>query len=101
MRDEIEILRPHRIVDEGGGYSFGYQSLGTVAARAERKRAARDRTFGAEQLRSRKSFLIRSRDDLIFEMRIVERGQTYRITDIQDQDQTGRFALIEGEEIMQ
>lgn len=101
LRDEIEILRPQRIVDEGGGYSFGYLSLGTVAAKAEQRRAARDLTFGTEQLRARKSFLIRRREDLIFEMRIVESGQTYRITDIQDQDQNGRFALIQAEEILQ
>ncbi|MEO1658901.1 MAG: head-tail adaptor protein [Pseudomonadota bacterium] len=101
LRERVEILKPTRIADGGGGYSFSYQSLGDVAAQAEGQRTARDRSVEMTALRRRKRFIIRSRDDLVFEMRLVHRGQHYRITDIQDDDPKGRFVAILGEETMQ
>ncbi|GGY53197.1 head-tail adaptor protein [Parvularcula lutaonensis] len=101
LTDRVELLRPQRIVDEGGGYSFGFTSLGTVATKAEGHRSAIDGSLEQNQRRMQREFLMRSRNDLVFEMRLVHRGKTFRITDIQDQDEKGRFTLVRGEEIMQ
>lgn len=99
MRDNVEILRPQRIPDEGGGYSIAYTSIGSVSAKAEARRAARDRSITPMQYRHRKRFLMRRRDDLIFEMRLVYRGDQFRIINIQDQDHQGRFTVVEAEEM--
>ncbi|MEM9286311.1 MAG: head-tail adaptor protein [Pseudomonadota bacterium] len=101
LRDRVEILKPTRVADGGGGYSFAYQSLGDVAAQTQGQRAVRDRSYEMTALRRRKRFIIRSRDDLVFEMRLVHCGQHYRITDIQDDDPKGRFTQILCEETMQ
>lgn len=99
LRERIEILRPLRIPDEGGGYSFAYSSVGSVAAKSAGRRAGRDRSLELARFRLRRSFVIRHRDDIIFEMRLVHRGRTFRITDIQEQDEQGRFTRLEAEEI--
>ncbi|MEO1042133.1 MAG: head-tail adaptor protein [Pseudomonadota bacterium] len=101
LRDRVEILKPTRISDGGGGYSFSYQSVGDVAAQTQGQRAVRDRSTEMIAYRRRKRFIIRSRSDLVFEMRLVHKGQHYRITDIQDEDQKGRFIRIVGEETVQ
>lgn len=98
LRERVELLKPLRIPDGGGGYAFDYTSLGTVSARADARRSGADRSLGLTQYRRRQRFLIRSRHDLVFEMRLVHRGCRYRIIDIQEQDQSGNFTLIEGEE---
>lgn len=99
MRDRVEILRPVRQPDEGGGFSIGYTSLGTVSAKRQARSARTDRSLDMPQQRRRERFVIRYRDDMIFEMRLVHRGRQFRVTDIQDQDDKSRFTLIEGEEI--
>lgn len=98
LRDRVEILRPVRTPDGGGGHGITYTSLGTVAARHESRRAAGDGALGAVRFRRRATFLIRHRPDLVFEMRLVHQGRHYRITDIQERQQGGRFTLVEGEE---
>jgi len=100
LRDHVEILKPQRVPDGGGGYAFAYTSLGTVSAQAQARRAGRDRSVEPSAFRRRKRFTIRSRDDLVFEMRLVHEERRYRITDIQQQDQKGRLTMIEGEEIV-
>ena len=98
LRERVELLKPQRVPDGGGGYAFNYTSLGTVSAQAQAGKSSRDRSMGLTQLRRRQRFLIRSRDDLVFEMRLVHEGRRYRITNIQQQDQRGQYTLIEGEE---
>lgn len=101
LRDRIELLKPVRVADGGGGFSVDYQSLGDIAAQTEGQRSVRDRSIEMTTLRRRKRFIIRSRDDLVFEMRIVHHGQHYRITDIQDDDSKGRFTQVLCEETIQ
>lgn len=101
LRERVEILKPTRVADGGGGYSFSYQSIGDVAAQTQGQRAIRDRSMDMAAFRRRMRFTIRSRDDLVFEMRLVHNGQHYRITDIQESDQKGRFTRIVGEETAQ
>lgn len=100
LTERVELLRPQRIPDEGGGYSFAFTSLGSVAAKSEGRRSSTDRSLEQAQRRMSREFLLRARDDLVFEMRLVHRGKTFRITDIRDQDEKGRFTLVRGEEIM-
>lgn len=99
LRERVEIFRPLRNPDGGGGYELSYTPVATVPARAEGQRAVRDRSVGRELWRRRIRFMMRARDDLIFEMRLLHRGRFYRITDIQDADEKRRFALIQGEEV--
>ncbi len=101
LRDRVELLKPIRVADGGGGYGIDYQSLGEISAQAEGQRSVRDRSVEMTTLRRRKRFIIRSRDDLVFEMRIVHRGQHFRITDIQDDDPKGRFMQVLCEETIQ
>lgn len=99
LRQRIELLRPQRLADGGGGWEVGYQSVGSIAAGVEGRRARSERSLDSRRTRRRRRFTIRTRPDLVFEMRIAHGGRHYRIVDIQPLDQGGRFTRIEAEEI--
>lgn len=98
MRERVEILKPQRIVDGGGGWQVGYASLGSVSAQVESRPAGTDRSLGKALRRQRKRFTIRRRDDLVFEMQLIHRGQRFRITDIREHGRKGTYTLLDVEE---
>lgn len=100
LRNRVEILKPQRVPDGGGGYSIQYTSLGSVSANVSSRSSVKDRAMGDYKYRRKRRFLVRQRDDLIFEMRLLFNGSQYRITDIQDENADDQTTLIEAEEIL-
>ena len=99
LRERAVLLRPQRVPDQGGGFAFTFSEVADVAVGVENRSSSRDRSLGTERLSRRRRFVLRSRSDLIFEMRIRHRGTTYRITDIHDNEAQGRLSVVDGEEI--
>lgn len=98
LRDRLTLLTPTRIADAGGGYQITYAEKDTVPARridsSSRNRAFVDRKLPVR----RKQFTFRHRDDLVFEMRLRYEDRTYRITDIQVDEQR-RYQTVTAEEM--
>lgn len=99
LHDRAVLLRPQRVPDEGGGYAFTFNEVAEVAVGVENRSSTANRRLGTERRSRRRRFVLRSRSDLIFEMRIRHRGTTYRITDIRDNEAQGRLSVVDGEEI--
>lgn len=98
LRDRVTLLAPLRTPDDGGGFEITYTERATVAARRE---ALSSRTTGLADRKipaTRQRFTFRHRDDLVFEMRLAHGGRTYRLTDIQE-DEQNRFQTVTAEEI--
>ncbi len=99
LKDRVEILKPARAPDGGGGFAIDYAPMAEVHARLESRRARKERLADQVFFRRRETFTIRSRTDLVFEMRLRHGGRTFRITSIDDRDPQGRLTVIEAEEI--
>jgi head-tail adaptor len=100
LRERIELLKPMRTPDEGGGFSVSYAPHTAIAARIEGKRSITERIAEQNFRRFRQVFVIRSREDLLFEMRLRHGGRLYRIANIAEDDPAPRFTAVEAEEIM-
>lgn len=101
LTDRLEILKPQRQADGGGGYAIVYASLGTVAASPSLMGAARDDAAGQPVRRRRQRFLIRQRTDMVYEMMLGHAGRRYRITDMREEGVAAGLLAITGEEVPQ
>ena len=99
LRERVTLLSPVRLPDTGGGADIQYQTRDTIWAQTQLQGSAIDNEGGRRAGLARRQFTLRHREDLIFEMRLKHRGKTYRITDIQEDDDKKRFHFITGEEV--
>ena len=98
LRDRVTLLAPTRTPDEGGGYAITYAERATVAARRENLGGRTVNLADRKVPAMRRRFTFRHRDDLVFEMRLAHGGRTYRVTDIQE-DEQNRFQIVTAEEV--
>lgn len=98
LRDRVTLLSPVRAADIGGGYQISYTEKATVSARGTSLAGRRVPFAGRELPVRRRRFVFRYRDDLVFEMRLWHDDRTYRITDIETDEQR-RFHTVMAEEV--
>ena len=98
LRDRLTLLSPVRTADTGGGYEVSYTPKATVAARGTSLSGARRPLADRDLPVRRRKFVLRYRDDLVFEMRLTHQDTTYLITDIQEDEQR-RFHTVTAEEL--
>lgn len=99
LKEFISITEPTPVGDAGGGESRPHELVARVPAQSISRSAGTDRTLGVPIRVRRRRFIIRYREGMNFAHRIEHRGQTYRITDIQVDDDRRRYLLIDGQEL--
>jgi head-tail adaptor len=98
LNERIEILRPQRTPDGGGGYSVVYVLDRAVYARTERRGSVRERLEGSV-LRERLRVRLRRTEELLYEMRLRHRDDEYRITRITDEGRSGGLTIVDAEAV--
>ncbi|MCQ8184238.1 phage head completion protein [Parvularcula maris] len=98
LSERIEILRPQRVPDGGGGYAIDYVAEAELYAGVQRRGAGRERLAGSVQ-RQRVRFKLRTESELLYEQRLRHQGTDYRITRISDEGRNDAFALVDAEEV--
>ncbi len=99
LREELILLAPVRIPDQGGGFDIQYSVHDTVRTRSETRGSVFDNVGGRRAGGQTRLFTLRYRDDLVYEMRLEHTGRRYRITDIREEDDRKRYHFVTGEEV--
>ena len=94
LRHRVTIERPGLTQDPATGEMIpGWQKVKTVWASVEPLSAREFIAAGADQAELSAKIIIRHRDDIAPDMRIVHRGKVYNIQDVLPDPESGRHYL--------